>query len=29
VSNADTLPYSWYTDEEQLRRERARIFARA
>lgn len=27
MTNADTLPFSWYTDEEQLRRERARIFA--
>jgi choline monooxygenase len=24
-----TLPFSWYSDEEQLRRERARIFARS
>ena len=24
----NTLPYSWYSDEEQLRRERAGIFAR-
>jgi choline monooxygenase len=29
VTNTDTLPFSWYTDEEQLRRERARIFAHA
>jgi phenylpropionate dioxygenase-like ring-hydroxylating dioxygenase large terminal subunit len=26
---ADTLPFSWYTDEELLRRERTRIFARS
>jgi len=25
----ETLPYAWYTDEETLRRERARIFARS
>jgi choline monooxygenase len=29
VTEANTLPFAWYTDEEQLRRERARIFARA
>ena len=29
MSSADTLPFSWYTDEEQLRREHATIFARA
>ena len=29
MSGADTLPYSWYVDEEQLRRERTRIFTRA
>jgi phenylpropionate dioxygenase-like ring-hydroxylating dioxygenase large terminal subunit len=26
---AETLPFSWYSDEELLRRERARIFARS
>ncbi|MDX6425500.1 MAG: hypothetical protein QOD52_905, partial [Gaiellaceae bacterium] len=25
----ETLPYSWYTDEELLRRERSQIFARS
>ena len=29
MSETSTLPYSWYCDEEQLRRERARIFAHA
>ena len=29
MSETTTLPYSWYTDEEQLRHERARIFARS
>ena len=29
ASRADTLPFAWYSDEEQLRRERARIFARS
>jgi phenylpropionate dioxygenase-like ring-hydroxylating dioxygenase large terminal subunit len=28
VPSVETLPFSWYTDEELLRRERARIFAR-
>jgi choline monooxygenase len=27
VTGASTLPFAWYIDEEQLRRERARIFA--
>ena len=27
MTGASTLPFSWYVDEEQLRRERARIFA--
>jgi choline monooxygenase len=27
--SATTLPFAWYSDEEALRRERARIFARA
>jgi phenylpropionate dioxygenase-like ring-hydroxylating dioxygenase large terminal subunit len=26
---SETLPYAWYTDEEQLRRERSAIFARS
>jgi phenylpropionate dioxygenase-like ring-hydroxylating dioxygenase large terminal subunit len=25
----DTLPFAWYVDDEQLRRERATIFARS
>ena len=29
MTETNTLPFAWYTDEEQLRRERARIFARA
>jgi phenylpropionate dioxygenase-like ring-hydroxylating dioxygenase large terminal subunit len=29
VTSSDTLPFSWYSDEAQLRQERARIFARA
>ncbi len=29
MAAAETLPYSWYADPEILRRERARIFARA
>jgi len=29
TGRAETLPFSWYSDEEQLRRERARIFARS
>ena len=29
ASDARTLPFAWYSDEEQLRRERARIFARS
>jgi choline monooxygenase len=29
VSRVETLPFSWYSDEELLRRERARIFARS
>ncbi len=29
MTSSSTLPFSWYTDEEQLRRERATIFARA
>jgi choline monooxygenase len=29
VTGTETLPYSWYTAEEQLRQERARIFARS
>ncbi len=29
MSEMRTLPFSWYTDEEQLRHERARIFARS
>jgi choline monooxygenase len=29
VTSSSTLPFSWYTDEEQLRRERTTIFARA
>ena len=28
-TRTDTLPFSWYSDEEVLRRERARIFARS
>src|SRR5256885_13467718 len=27
--NPHTLPFSWYSDEDVLRRERARIFARS
>jgi phenylpropionate dioxygenase-like ring-hydroxylating dioxygenase large terminal subunit len=29
AGSASTLPFSWYSDEELLRRERARIFARS
>ncbi len=29
AADARTLPFAWYSDEEQLRRERARIFARS
>jgi phenylpropionate dioxygenase-like ring-hydroxylating dioxygenase large terminal subunit len=29
ASDPRTLPFAWYTDEEQLRRERRRIFARS
>ena len=29
MTGAETLPFAWYSDEEVLRRERARIFARA
>ncbi len=29
MTNADTLPFSWYADEEMLRRERSAIFARS
>jgi phenylpropionate dioxygenase-like ring-hydroxylating dioxygenase large terminal subunit len=29
VTGTSTVPFSWYVDDEQLRRERARIFARS
>jgi len=29
VTSTSTLPFSWYVDDEQLRRERTRIFARS
>ena len=29
ASDPRTLPFAWYSDEEQLRRERRRIFARS
>ncbi|MGZ4333544.1 MAG: aromatic ring-hydroxylating oxygenase subunit alpha [Gaiellaceae bacterium] len=29
MSTTETLPFSWYSDEELLRRERSRIFARS